>query len=120
MPSSSTSLPLRSSLADPDCLDRMKISTGTLCFVLQPRIALNVLPGIVRVEINKTTLNLPVADLEYIAPVAGAVRGNAGAPRAVAVLAVTGPLADHEVAPREDPVEVRVVVGDRLDGPANI
>ena len=73
---------------------------------LDPGIAGGVLAGVVGVEIDEAALDLPVADLEHVAPAAGAPFRHAGAPRPVLVLAMAGAFADDDVAAGEDPVEV--------------
>src|SRR5580704_1114721 len=88
--------------------------------VLQPRIPRRVLSGVVGIEIDEAPLNLPVANLEHVAPAPGAVLRRTGAPRPVAMLTLTGAFAHHEVAAREDEVEVREVMFDRLDGAADV
>src|ERR1700729_4073226 len=80
----------------------------------QPRVARRVLAGVVGVQVDEAALDLPVADLEHVAPPARAPVGDAGAPGPVLVLAVAGALAHDGVRAREDPVEVGVVVADRL------
>src|ERR1700681_4082043 len=97
----------------------LRSSTARLAAV-QPGVAGGVLARVVRVEIDEAPLDLPVADLEYVTPAPGRRLGNAGPPRAVLVLSVAGPLADEHVSAGEDPVEVGVVVGDRLQGPAHV
>src|SRR5262245_42024488 len=87
---------------------------------VDPRIAGRVLARVVRVEVDEAALDLPVADLEHVAPAAGAPLGHAGAPRAVLVLAVAGAFAHHQVAAGEDPVEVREVVLNRLQRAADV
>src|ERR1700760_4339705 len=74
----------------------------------QPWVARGVLAGVVGVEVDEAALDLPVADLEDVAPATRAPFRHAGAPRAVLVLAVAGALAHHGVGPGEDPVEVCV------------
>src|SRR5262245_5305977 len=98
-----------------DCNDRALCSGR-----VEPRIALAVLARVVRVEVDEAALDLPVADLEHVAPAARAPFGHAGAPRAILVLAVAGALADHQVAAGEDPVEMREVVDDRLQRAADV
>src|SRR5689334_7352452 len=100
--------------------NRIANFSGRRCrLLLQPRIAAGVLAGVIRIEIDEAALDLPVADLEHVAPPAGAGLGHPGPPRAVAVLAVAGALADDHVA-RDHPVEVRVVVRDRLERAADV
>src|SRR6266516_6263914 len=86
----------------------------------EPGVAGGVVAGVVGVEVDEAALDLPVADLEDVAPATRSPFGGAGAPGAVGVLAVAGALAGEGVAAGEDPVEVRVVVGDRLDGAADL
>src|ERR1700749_4163244 len=93
---------------------------GPCLFLVQPRIARGVLSGIVRVEIDEAALDLPVADLEHVAPAAGTVLGHAGAPRPVAMLALAGALAAHHIAAGKDIVEMRVVMQDRLQRAADV
>src|SRR5205807_922161 len=81
----------------------------------EPRIARRVLAGVVGIEVDEAAVDLPVADLEHVTPPPCAPLGHPGTPRPVAMLAVAGPLAHDHVAAREDPVEVRVVVTDRLE-----
>src|SRR6185503_7894708 len=85
----------------------------------EPRVALGVSAGVVGIQVDEAALDLPVTDLEHVAPPAGAGLGHPGAPRAVAVLAVAGALADDHVA-GDHPVEVGVVVGDRLECAADV
>src|SRR6202020_605878 len=82
----------------------------------QPRITLGVLGRVVGVEVDEAALDLPVADLEDVAPPARRPLRYPSPPRAVLVLAMAGALADDDVAAGEDPVEVRVMMGDRLEG----
>src|SRR5213076_2864985 len=58
--------------------------------------------------------------LEDVAPAARAPFGHAGAPRSVRVLAEAGAFAGEQVAAREDPVEARVVMADRLAAAADV
>src|SRR5262245_10396014 len=88
--------------------------------VLEPRVAPGVLPGVIGVEVDEDPLDEEVADLEHVAPAAGAPLGHPGPPGTVAVLAMAGALAHQDVATGEDPVEARVVVDDPLEGPANV
>src|SRR4051812_22049640 len=81
----------------------------------QPRVSGGVLAGVVRVEVDEDPLDLPVTDLEHVAPAPGTPLRYTGPPGPVLVLSVTGALADHDVAAGEDPVEVGVVVLDLLD-----
>src|SRR5690348_9894075 len=85
----------------------------------EPGIALGVLGRVVRIQVDETPLDLPVADLEHVAPPAGRPLGHPGPPGAVAVLAVAGALAYHHVA-RDHPVEVGVVVDDGGEGGADV
>src|SRR3954451_9435478 len=80
----------------------------------EPRVTVPVGARVVGVEVDEAALDLEVADLEHVAPAAGAPFGHARAPRPVLVLAVRGPLGHDRVAAGEDPVEVRVVVPDGL------
>src|SRR5580765_4836854 len=89
-------------------------------FVLEPRVAVSVPAGIVGIEVDEAAMDLPIADLEHVAPAAGAPLGNARTPGAVVVLAVARAFADQDVAAREHPVEVREVVLDRLQRGAHI
>src|SRR5262249_28176728 len=86
----------------------------------QPGITRGVLAGVVGVEIDEAALDLPVADLEDVAPAAGTPFRHAGAPWPIAMLASAGAFADHQIAAGEDPVEVRVIVADRLQGAADV
>src|SRR5215467_12144201 len=76
------------------------------------QIALGDLAGIVGIEIDEAALDLPVADLEHVAP---APAPCSGAPWTVAMLAVACPFARQDVAATEDPIEVGVVVHDRFE-----
>src|SRR5215469_2302313 len=86
----------------------------------QPGVALGVLGRVIGVEVDEAPLDLPVANLEDVAPAPGAPLRHAGPPWAVLVLAVARALARHEVAAGEDPVEVRVMVRDGLDRLADV
>src|SRR3954468_18661857 len=86
----------------------------------QPRVALRVLAGVVGIEVDEAALDLEVADLEYVAPASRGPVRHAGAPRAVAVLAVARALRDDRVGAGEDPVEVGVVMADRLQRRADV
>src|SRR5262245_34143337 len=86
----------------------------------EPGVARGVLAGVVGVEVDEAALDLPVADLEHVAPAAGAVLGVPGPPGPVLVLAVAGPLHGQHVAAGEDPVELVVVVLDGLEGAADV
>src|SRR3954453_2914194 len=86
----------------------------------QPRVALRVLAGVVGIEVDEAALDLEVADLEYVAPASRGPVRHAGAPRAVAGLAVARALRDDRVGAGEDPVEVGVVVADRLQRRADV
>src|SRR4051812_3961292 len=80
----------------------------------QPGVAGGVLAGVVRVEVDEAALDEEVADLEHVAPPPSAPLRHSGPPRPVLVLAVRRPLGHDRVAAGEDPVEVGVVVADRL------
>ena len=54
----------------------------------EPGVARVVAAGVVGIEIDEAALDLPVADLEHVAPAAGTMFGHAGAPGPVATLAV--------------------------------
>src|SRR5262249_52868386 len=97
--------PLRA--GDPPGRRRGRRNSGS-----EPGIALDVLAGVVRVEVDEDALDLPVPDLEDVAPAPGPPFGHARAPGAVAVLAVARALAHHDVRAGEDPVELGVVVDD--------
>src|ERR1700712_3841812 len=88
--------------------------------VFDPRISGGVLARIVRVEVDEAALDQPVADLEHIAPAAGAPLGHPGAPRPIGMLAVARSPADQQVAGREDPVEALEVMGDGLAPAAEV
>src|ERR1700674_2931416 len=60
----------------------------------QPGVPGRVLAGVVRIEVDETPLDLPVPDLEDVAPTSGAPVGYSRAPRAVLMFAVTCPLRD--------------------------
>src|SRR5262245_14543623 len=79
----------------------------------QPRITLSIKPRIIRVEVDKATLNQKISNFEDIAP-AARVR-HAGAPRAIAMNAGACTLAGENVRTAHDPVEGRVVVQDAFD-----
>src|ERR1700733_2317510 len=93
---------------------------GGLLDLGEPRIPSRVLAGVVGIQVDEAALDLPVADLEHVAPPPGAPLRHASAPGAILVLAVAGPLTDHDVAAREDPVEGRVVVADRPQRRADV
>src|ERR1700675_2683717 len=129
-------------MAPPACITRRRVTGSRACLVLsvivssqiqrfvaarpicsaglQPGVARGIGAGIVGVEIDEAALDLPIANLEHVAPAPGAVLGDAGAPLAVLVLAVAGAFADHEITAGKDPVEVRVMMLDRFDGAADI
>src|ERR1700730_743992 len=86
---------------------------------VQPWIALGVLACVVGVEVDEAALDLPVANLEDIAPAAGTPFGHPGPPWSVTVLSVAGALAYHDVT-CEHPVELGVVVLYRFDRAADI
>src|SRR5882672_48811 len=86
----------------------------------KPRIARRVLAGVIGVEIDEAALDQPVANLEHVAPAPRAPRGHIGAPRAVAMFAVARALADDKIGAGEHPVEIRVVVRDRLQCGADV
>src|SRR5580704_2015406 len=85
----------------------------------EPRVPLGVFARVVGVEVDEAALDLPVADLEDVAPSAGTPLGDPGPPGAVTVLAVAGALAYHHVG-REHPVEVGVMVDDQGDRAADV
>src|SRR5580700_11513036 len=87
---------------------------------LEPRVPGGVPAGVVRVEVNEAPLDQPVTDLKDIAPTAGARFGDSRAPRTVLMLAVARALDDQQITAGEDPVEMRVVVSDRLERPAHV
>src|SRR6185436_10033457 len=72
----------------------------------QPRVAGGVLSRIVGIEVDEHALDLPVADLEHVAPPPGTGLGITRPPRPVLMFAVARALGDDRVAAREDPVEV--------------
>src|ERR1700733_291149 len=86
----------------------------------EPRVPGGVLAGVVRVEVNEAPLDQPVTDLKDVAPAASARFGDSRAPRTVLMLAVARALDDQQITAGEDPVEMRVVVSDRLERPAHI
>jgi hypothetical protein len=87
---------------------------------VQPRVPRRILSGIVWIEVDEAAVNQPVADLEHIAPAAGAPLGIAGAPGPVRVLAVARSLAHDLIAAGEDPVEFGIMVRDGFDGGAHV
>src|SRR5271165_1998303 len=93
---------------------------GPSLFFVEPGISRRVFSGVVGVEIDEDPLNPPIADLKDIAPAAGSMIGNAGAPGTVAVLAVARPFRDEDILARKNPIEVRVVMDDRLDRTADV
>src|ERR1700761_9354723 len=96
------------------------LAAGRALLGLEPRVPRGVPASVVGVEVDEAPLNQPVTDLEDVAPAAGAPLGDSCAPRTILVLAVARALGDHQVTAGEDPVEVRVVVRDRLDRPAHV
>src|SRR5262245_20106702 len=90
---------------------------GLLC---EPRVARSVLTRVIWIQVDEAALDQPVADLEYVAPPAGAPFRYPRAPGAIAVLAMAGALAYDRVATRENPIEVGVVVDNRLDRSAHV
>src|SRR5262249_25529974 len=79
----------------------------------QPRIALSVEARVIRIEVNKATLNQKVANLEHIAPPAR-VR-HPGAPGAVAMDTSACALACESIRTRHNPVEGGVIVQDAFN-----
>src|ERR1700759_2755712 len=63
----------------------------------QPRVAVPVLAGVGGGGGDEEALDLPIADLEHVAPASGAPLRDAGAPGAVLMLAVAGALAHDGV-----------------------
>src|SRR5713101_8554651 len=88
--------------------------------VLQPGVAFGVPSCVVGIEIDEDSLDLPVTDLEHVAPPAGPPLRHAGSPRAILVLPVAGTFAHDYVAAGKHPVDVRVVVLDVLDRAAHV
>jgi hypothetical protein len=70
---------------------------ATRLFLVEPGIARRVFARIVGVEIDETTVDLPISDFEDVAPTTGCVLWNVRAPRPIAVLAVTRPFTNDEV-----------------------
>src|SRR3954451_8396589 len=105
----------------PPCVSTLIASADRLGRVApvrrQPGGAVGVAARVVGVEVDEAALDEEVAHLEDVAPAPG-VR-HARAPLAVVVLAVARPLARERVAAAHDPVEVRVVVADRFEAPAD-
>src|SRR6516165_12807489 len=87
---------------------------------LEPRVPGGVPASVIGVEVDEAPLDQPVTDLEDVAPATGAPLWDSCAPRTVLVLAVARALGDHQITAGEDPVEVRVVMRNRLDRPANV
>src|SRR5216683_385039 len=85
----------------------------------EPWVALSVLGCVIGVKVDEAALDLPVADLEDVAPSASAPLGDPGPPGSVTVLTVAGALAHHDVG-GEHPVEVGVMMDDRGDRAADI
>src|SRR5262249_14828669 len=79
----------------------------------QPRIALSIEARIIRIEVDKATLNQKVTDFENVAPAARVC--YAGAPGAVAMDAGAGTLAGESVRTGHDPVEGCVIVQDAFE-----
>src|SRR5262249_56680234 len=84
----------------------------------EPRVSRRVEPGIIGIQINETTLDEKVANLEHIAPSPG--MRHACAPRSIEVLSRAGSLDSKRVPASHDPVEGRVIVEDVLDEPAEV
>src|SRR5579863_7800637 len=89
-------------------------------FLVQPGVTRGVLAGVVRIEIDEATLDLPIADFEDVAPAAREMLGRIGAPWPVLMFAVARALRDNQVLAREDPIEVREVMDDRFDRSADV
>src|SRR5580658_2510251 len=89
-------------------------------FALEPRITGRIFPRIVWIKVDEAALYLPIANLEDVAPAAGAVLGSTGAPLSIAMLAFAGAFAHDKVAAREDVVVLRIVVQDGFQRAADI
>src|ERR1700739_1377914 len=99
---------------------RPSVAGRALVLSLEPRVPGGVPASVVGGEGDEAPLDQPVTDLEDVAPAAGAPLGDSCAPRTVLVLAVARALGGHQITAGEDPVEVRVVMRDRLDRPAYV
>ncbi len=82
--------------------------------LLDPRVTVGVLPAVIRIEVNEDTANLPVADLKDVAPTTGAPLGHTRAPLPTVVFSVAGAFADDVVAARKYPVEIGIMVSDKI------
>src|SRR5262245_29848018 len=81
----------------------------------EPGIPLGVARRVVGVEIDEAPLDQEIANLEHVAPATCLPFVDTGAPLAIPVDTVARALAGEGVGARHDPVEMRVVVDDRLD-----
>ena len=88
--------------------------------LFQPRVPGDVLSGIIRIQIDEATPDKTVADLEHVAPSAGAPLRIAGLPRPIGMLAMACALAHDQVTAREYPIELGEMVRDRRERSADI
>src|SRR5262245_18182236 len=91
---------------------------GFASFVRQPRIASRIQSGVVGIQVNETTLDQEITNLEDITPTSG-VR-HACAPRSIGVLAGARSLDGKRIRAGHDPVECGIVVEDMLDKAAEV
>src|SRR5262249_31242811 len=84
----------------------------------EPRISCGIESGIIRIKVDKTTLDEKVANFENVAPASG--MGHAGSPRSVEMLAGAGSFDGKGIGAGHDPVEAGVVVQDVLDQAAEV
>lgn len=93
---------------------------GSQVLLFQPRVAADVLSGIIRIQIDEAMPDKTLADLEHVAPSTGAPLRLAGLPRPIGMLAMACALAYNQITAREYPSELGEMVRDRLEHTADI